>query len=402
MDPRDQPPGAGVEAVHLAVVAAREPERAAVGGHTAHVRAAPAGDPPRVDDLAGRGVHHAHLPGATVRDIETPAVTARVDAVRILRHGDDPHLPEGARGDDPQLAGAHVGDVEDGAVRGEPHVLRHAPSQGHHVSRVTPVVLGVRVEPQRAQDPVAERVDLDEDAGELAADHEEPAVGREVRVVRAATGTRPDVVTAGEGHRVREAHGVVLLDHDDRSLAVGGEVEVVGPGHRDRAGAAYLPGVDRHRLVGDARVHVEPAQVVRRNHVLAQVARADHLDDLVGALVDHRDPAAQRVGHVEQRPLVPHARAEHALAGLGVDISTDDRRHARQRVAELPRHRRLRPGRGAPARRGRRAPGGSGTRGGAAAPEQQDQEQPRRCSEPPTRTHARPLRSRAMCVPGGA
>src|SRR3954454_20977177 len=84
--------GRGVDRVDDVVVATAEPQRLAVVAHVAHVGAAPAGDRPGGDDLAGGEVEHRHAAGAvrrttdvaaaTVGDVELGAVSARVEAVR--------------------------------------------------------------------------------------------------------------------------------------------------------------------------------------------------------------------------------------------------------------------------------------------------------------------------------
>src|SRR2546422_10468817 len=58
LDAVREPPGLGVEHVHLVVVAAGDPQLLAVGAHVAHVGAAAPGHGPRRDDALGRRVEH--------------------------------------------------------------------------------------------------------------------------------------------------------------------------------------------------------------------------------------------------------------------------------------------------------------------------------------------------------
>src|SRR4051794_37515651 len=76
-----QLPGTGVDRVHLAAVAAREPQHLAVGGDATHVRRTAAPDAPLADLLAGLQGDQRDRRVSAVRDVEVERVATHVEAV---------------------------------------------------------------------------------------------------------------------------------------------------------------------------------------------------------------------------------------------------------------------------------------------------------------------------------
>src|SRR3954453_14145998 len=120
-----QPAGAGAERVDLAVVAAAEPQYAAVGADAADVRRAAARDAPLAQRLAGLEREDADRALAAVGDEQAARVAGGVEAVSALAGGLEADLAPARAVDEPDTVGGHVGDVERLAVGRELDVLGH-------------------------------------------------------------------------------------------------------------------------------------------------------------------------------------------------------------------------------------------------------------------------------------
>ena len=160
------------------------------------------------------------------------------------------------------------------------------------------------------------------------------------------------------------------LGDDDRAAPVGGEVQVVGVGDRDRAAVTAGARVDRGQAVAGVVGDPQRAQVPRRGHVLGQGADGEVVDDPGRALVDDVDGVGLRVGHVDARDVAAHLGREHPRARGGVDVERrgagDDVRAAREARAARGARGRGRRGRRPPAA-GRRPPPRRGPRAPSAA-----------------------------------
>src|SRR5258708_32916200 len=112
MDAGEQMAVAGVDGVHLRVVAAGKPEHAAVGRHAAHVGAPTTRERPLLRDLAQVDVDHGDGALAAVRSVEIPGVAAEVEAVRALAGGDEAKDAEGLAIDYEDTVGLQCGHAE--------------------------------------------------------------------------------------------------------------------------------------------------------------------------------------------------------------------------------------------------------------------------------------------------
>ena len=127
-----------------------------------------------------------------------------------------------------------------------------------------------------------------------------------------------DPAALGHRQRVHQAHRVRIaevealepLRHDDREPAVGREVEVVRILDRYRARGLGGAGVDRREAVAEVVVDIERPQVVGGRDVLRQGPDREGRDDLQRPLADHVDGVAHAVRHVHQRRIASHDRTE--------------------------------------------------------------------------------------------
>ena len=152
------------------------------------------------------------------------------------------------------------------------------------------------------------------------------------------------MVDAGAGHRqgmaqphrvgVAEVEPAQPLGDHDGPAAVGGEVQVVGVGDRDRPADVAGGRVDRGEGVGLVVGDPEPAQVPGRGDVLGQAADPEPPHHPAGAGVDHVDGAVLAVRHPDPGWHVPDHRAEPARPVGGVDVAgAQGRWHAGKRGA---------------------------------------------------------------------
>ena len=151
-------------------------------------------------------------------------------------------------------------------------------------------------------------------------------------------------------HRVRvaEIEPLQSLGDDDRGLAVGREIHVVGVGDRHAgAGPAGL-GVDRRQaavrapppVIGDP----QGLQIPSRDDVLGKKPDRKAIDHFAGRRVDHIDIVGPQIRHIDPRQRARHGRAEHIGAGGTVEVrGIEDRRHPGHRLDRARGRRRVMP-----------------------------------------------------------
>ena len=178
--------------------------------------------------------------------------------------GQEPGHAEPSGVDLPEPAARLVGHVEQPAVGRELHVLRT-----RSVS-----------ERQRPDDLLPVQVDHDHLRGELAAGEEHVTPSREIHVVDAEAGGHGQRTAQGHRARLTEVEAPQALGDHDRRAPVRREVQVVGVHHPDRRAARASRGrVDRGQGVPALAVDVERVQVVRGRHVLRHSAHLEVTDD---------------------------------------------------------------------------------------------------------------------------
>ena len=217
----------------------------------------------------------------------------------------------------------HVGDVEELSVGCQLHVLRHAAAR----------------KLEGSDDALLPKVDLDQLPGELAAGDQVAAMCREVHVVDAPT-RHGEGMDDAEGVRVAEVEPAKPLCDDDRKLAIGREVQVVGVGDGNGAAGPRRPRIDRRDRVALVVQHIERLQVPRGRDVLRQCADRELPDDLQAARVDDVDRVAVAVRDVDARECASRGAAEHVRTVRGIDV--DGRRRAGACSTGESKYRRLR------------------------------------------------------------
>ncbi len=250
--------------------------------------------------------------------------------------------------------GQHVGHEEGLAVGRDADVLRHA-ARGtdgaadlgriDHGDRLLVLLeggeLGHYVRPfverrqhQGAEHDAIDHVDLGDGAVELAGEEHVCAVDREVGVVDAAAASRGDRELHLHRLRIAEVEPLQFLGHDDRVLAVGRPIDVVGIVDRDRLARLAGQGIDRRQAAVGAAFGVvgdpQRLEVPRRHDVLRIAADLERVDHLQRRGVDHRHRVRTPVGDIDPRQRVLDGGAELAGLGLAVEVGgIEHGRHAR-------------------------------------------------------------------------
>ena len=175
---------------------------------------------------------------------------------------------------------------------------------------------------QRTDDPrLTFKIQLDHRSQVLTAQIHVASIGREVGVVHAGAGRQRQ--REAQRHRVRVAKVQALeqLRHGDGIATVRCEIQVVGIGNRDRATAGFAGcRIDRLQAVANVARDVEGLQVIGGHDVLWARLHLEVPDDAQRLLVDHIDRAAQAVGHIHERGIATHHRAEVGRRVSGVDV----------------------------------------------------------------------------------
>ena len=126
-----------------------------------------------------------------------------------------------------------------------------------------------------------------------------------------------------EGHRLRvaEVQPRLGLGDNDGKAAVGGEIQVVGIGHRDVGAALARLGIDRREGIALVVGHVDAAKIPRRHDMLRQSADGEVIDHLVRLGVDHVDGIAAAVRHVHAIQRALDVGAELIGSVVRVDVA---------------------------------------------------------------------------------
>ena len=169
-----------------------------------------------------------------------------------------------------------------------------------------------------------DEVDLDQTAIELAREQHVTTIECEICVVDATALRRVDRELGRHGVRITEIEPPTRFGHDNRRLAVGGEVHIVWIVDRDRQTRSAGPGINRRQApcMGALGVVRDPQrfQIIGRYDMLRTAADLEMVQYLQRRRVDDVHIIRPQVRHVHTLQVPLHLRTQMVGRGFAVEI----------------------------------------------------------------------------------